>query len=188
MKKILLSAVLVASLGAVAVANAATTTSTGTITVTGTVVASTCTVAVNGSQSPTVPLGNMIASMLPAGSAGGWQPVQMIISNCTAVTGYSTVIPYFSGTGVDTGNGYLKNTFGTGASNVEVALSTSQSLSGVLTLQNVSGSQNAGTVALTTQGSNSATINYYAGFMNSSGIAATAGGVNATVQYALNYQ
>jgi major type 1 subunit fimbrin (pilin) len=187
MKKLLLSAVLVATLGAATVANAAST-STGTITVTGTVVASTCAVAVNGSQNPTVPLGNMIASMLPAGSAGGWQPVNMVISGCTAVTGYTNVIPYFSGTGVDTGNGYLKNTFGAGASNVEVALSTTQSLGGVLTLQNASGSQNAGTTPLTSQGSNTVTLSYYAGFMNSSGVAATAGGVNATVQYALNYQ
>lgn len=188
MKKLLLSAVLVASLGAVAVANAAAT-STGLITVTGTVVASTCTVAVNGTQNPTVPLGNIIASMLPAGGTGGWQAVNMVISNCTAVNGYNNVIPFFSGTGIDTTNGYLKNTYGTGASNAEVALSTSQSAGGVLTLQNASGSQGAGSIALSTQGSNSATITYYAGFVNpTTATATTAGGVNATVQYALNYQ
>ena len=89
--------------------------------------------------------------------------------------------PYFTGSQIDTGNGYLKNT---GTSNVEVALSNTNSLANPLTLQNGSGNQNAGTQLLS---ASTPTFSYYAGYVAPSG-GVVAGGVSTSVQYALNYQ
>jgi major type 1 subunit fimbrin (pilin) len=185
MKKLLLSAVLVASLGAVAVANAASS-STGTITISGSVVASTCAVLVNGNASPTITLNPMINTMLPAGASGGWTAVTMAVTNCAAVAGWSKVYPYFSGAGIDSTNGYLLNTAASG-SNVEIALSNTQAITGALTLNGASGSQGAGTMNLSGAGSNGS-FTYYAGYVAPTGAGATVGGVTSTVQYALNYQ
>jgi|APAra7269096768_1048522.scaffolds.fasta_scaffold06441_2 major type 1 subunit fimbrin (pilin) len=187
MKKLLLSAVLAASFVALS-ANAAT--STGTITIKGQVVSSTCNVAVNGSQSPTITLPTYDTNALAAVNASaGWTPVTMALTGCTAVSNLTsnTVFPYFTGSNIDTTTGYLKNATGAGNSNVQVAFSTSQSLAGALTLQSASGAQGAGSVALPTTGTANLSFTYYAGYVAATA-AATAGAVNTTVQYALNYQ
>lgn len=181
MKKLLLSAVLVASLGAVTVANAAT---GGTITINGQVSSSTCNVTIGGSASPTITLPTMIDVMLPQGTSGGWTAFTMSLSGCTTIGSYTKVFPYFTGTQIDAANGYLKNAT-VGGSNVEVVLSNAQNTTNALTLQNGSGNQNAGSASLS---AGTATFNYYAGYIAPAGAGATAGGVNTTVQYALNYQ
>jgi major type 1 subunit fimbrin (pilin) len=187
MKKTLLTAALLTAFGVAAVApqaNAANT-SSGTITFTGSLTASTCTVAVNGGAStqtvtlPTTPLVNGVLSA--AGQSAGWTAVTLTLSGCTGLTGYTKVFPYFTGTGIDTTNGYLSNTGS--ATNVEVALSNSSSLTNVLTLQGASGAQNAGTQLLS---ATTPTFSYFAGYVATG--AATAGGVSASVQYTLNYQ
>jgi major type 1 subunit fimbrin (pilin) len=185
MKKLLLSAVLAASFVAIS-ANAATT-SSGTITIKGQVVSSTCNVAVNGSQNPTITLPTYDTNTLLSGVSAGWTPVTMSLTGCTAVTGQTQVFPYFTGTSIDTASGYLKNATGAGNSNVEVAFSTTQSISGALQLQNGSGAQGAGTATLPTTGTNAPSFTYYAGYI-AFGANATAGAVNTNVQYALNYQ
>ncbi len=183
MNKLLQSAALVAGLGVVALgaqtAHAAAN-SAGTITFTGTIVSSTCNVAVNGSASPSIALPTLDTNTLTAGTSGGWTAVNMVLSGCGAITGYTKVVPHFSGANIDTTNGYLKNT---GSSNVQVALSNSQGTAGALTLQNTSGNQGAGSMLLSAGG---ATLSYYAGYVATA--AATAGGVNTSVQYDLNYQ
>ena len=185
MNKLLLSAALVAGLGVVALgaqtANAATA-SSGTITITGQVVSSTCNVLVNGSASPSIALPVLDTNTLTAGTSGGWTAVNMVLNGCGAVAGYTKVLPHFSGANIDTANGYLKNTT-SGGSNVEIALSTSQGTAGALTLASTSGNQGAGSMLLSAAG---ATFNYYAGYVATA--AATAGGVNTSVQYDLNYQ
>jgi type 1 fimbria pilin len=65
---------------------------------------------------------------------------------------------------------------------VQVALSNAASTTGALTLQNASGSQNAGFQSMTAN----STFAYFAGYVAAA--QATAGGVSTTVQYALNYQ
>lgn len=185
MKKLLLSAVLAASFVAIS-ANAATT-SSGTITIKGQVVSSTCNVAVNGSQSPTITLPTYDTNTLLSGVSAGWTPVTMSLTGCTAVTGMTQVFPYFTGTSIDTTSGYLKNATGAGNSNVEVAFSTTQSISGALSLQNASGAQGVTPANLPTTGTNAPSFTYYAGYV-AYGANATAGAVNTNVQYALNYQ
>lgn len=196
MKKLLLSAVLVASLGAVAVANAANT-STGTITINGQIVSSTCNVAINDSNNPTITLPTYdTGALATAGAATGWTAFTMVLSGCTAVTGVPTpgtnptkVFPYFTGTNIDTTTGYLKNTItsGSGGSNVEIALSNGQTATagatGALALAAASGSQNVTAQLL----SGNPSFTFYAGYV-ANGAAATAGAVSTTVQYALNYQ
>jgi major type 1 subunit fimbrin (pilin) len=190
MKKLLLSAVLAASFGAVAVANAATPVTSGTITITGQVISPTCTVTVNGSANPTINLTPYYdTNALTQGNAVSWTAVTMTLTNCGVTTNATKVYPYFTGANIDTSTGYLKNTIaaGSGGSNVEIALSNSQALSGALTLQNGSGSQNAGTATLPTSGTATLTFNYYAAYVAATANA-TAGGVSTSVQYALNYQ
>ncbi|GLQ49044.1 fimbrial protein [Dyella flava] len=188
MKKTLLTAALLTAVGVAAVAPQAraANTSSGTISFTGSLTASTCTVAVNGgTSSPTIPLPTtpLVNGVLgTAGSSAGWTAVTLTLSGCTSLTGYTKVYPYFSGGGIDATTGYLSNT-GT-AGNVEVAMSNQQSLTGVLTLQNTTGNQNAGTQLLS---ATTPTFSYYAGYVATGG-AATAGGVSASVQYTLNYQ
>jgi major type 1 subunit fimbrin (pilin) len=187
MKKTLLTAALLTAFGVAAVAPQAqaANSSSGTITFSGTLTASTCTVAVNGGAStttvtlPTTPLVDGV--LASSGTSAGWTAVTLTLSGCTGLTGYTKVYPYFSGTGIDTTTGYLNNT-GT-ATNVEVALSNTNSLTNVLTLQGASGAQNAGTQLLS---ATTPTFAYYAGYVATG--AATAGGVTASVQYTLNYQ
>jgi major type 1 subunit fimbrin (pilin) len=92
------------------------------------------------------------------------------------------VVPFFSGANIDTTTGYLKN-LGT-ATNVQVALSSTQSLSGALTLQGASGAQGLTPTPLATGGTNTYTL--YAGYVAQG--ATAAGSVNTSVVYALNYQ
>jgi major type 1 subunit fimbrin (pilin) len=188
MKKTLLTAALLTAFGVAAVAPQAqaANSSSGTITFTGSLTASTCTVAVNGGSStqtvtlPTTPLVNGVLGT--AGSSAGWTAVTLALSGCTGLTGYTKVLPYFSGTGIDATTGYLNNT-GT-ATNVEVALSNAQSTTNALTLQGASGAQNAGTQLLS---ASTPTFSYFAGYVATGG-ASTAGNVSASVQYTLNYQ
>jgi major type 1 subunit fimbrin (pilin) len=193
MKKILLTAALLTAFGVAVVApqaaSAATNSSGGTITITGNVVTSTCNVAINGgSASPTITLPTVDVNAFggAAGVAAAWSPVNIVLTGCPAsISGLTnnTVVPYFFGTNVDTADNYLKNTV-TGGSNVEVALSNSESLSGLLTLSGSLNNQNTTAKALSTS---AITFSYYAGYV-STATTTSAGSVSTTVQYDIAYQ
>ncbi len=189
MKKIFLSAALVASMGAVALAPNAARAADGTITINGQITSATCTISVNGgTASPTITLPTVQASQFTGtGIATGWTAVTIALSNCTAGNGtpaVTKVLPYFEqGANTDLTSGYLKNATGT-ATGVQVALSTTNSLSNKLNLAANAGQQGAGT-AQAIGGNPSFT--YYAAYV-SNAASVTAGTVATSVQYDLNYQ
>ena len=79
MKKLLLSAITAASLGAVALTANAATVSSGTINFSGTIATSTCSVAVNGNTTGTVSvtLPTVVDVMLGQAGSGGWTAVTL---------------------------------------------------------------------------------------------------------------
>ena len=126
MNKTLLSAALVATLGALAVAPAAKAAASGTaidgtITINGQVVANTCTVTVNGGgNTGTVALKPAPTSALATtGSTYGDMPFNIAVTGCDSSLNGKTVLPYWSGTNVNS-NGRLNST-GT-AKNVDLQL------------------------------------------------------------------
>jgi major type 1 subunit fimbrin (pilin) len=171
----------------VGLAQPAHATSNGTITINGAVVDSTCDVLVNGAQNPTVTLPTVATTDLDSsGDTAGWTPINFVLSNCTAVTGATQVVPYLqtaSVVSIDNATGNLLNLAGgTPAGNVQVALSTNGSLAGRVDPRAAAGSQGiapAGPIA----GNPSFTI--FAGYIATG--AATAGAVNAQVAYNLAY-
>jgi major type 1 subunit fimbrin (pilin) len=192
MKKTILTAALLTAVGVAAVApqaRAAGNTSAGTITITGSVVTSTCNVAVNGTSGngtvtlPTVDTGTLSTTL----STAGWTSFPITLTGCgtsvsNGTTTYTKVFPYFTGTSVDSTSGYLDNT---GTSNVQVALSNSAGTgSTAVKLNQPSGSQN---ITAQTLSASAITFTLYAGYVAQTA-AATAGTVNTTVQYDLNYQ
>jgi major type 1 subunit fimbrin (pilin) len=187
MNKTLLSAALVATLGALAVvpaAKAAPATGTaidGTITINGQVVANTCTVTVNGTNnSGTVTLKPAPTSALASpGSTYGDMPFNIAVTGCDSSLNGKTVLPYWSGTNVNS-NGRLNNT-GT-ATNVDLQL-LNQNDSTPIALNAPEGGQ--GTTGATVA-SGAATMTYYARYYATG--AATAGPVTSTVNYTLIYQ
>ncbi|WP_157956488.1 fimbrial protein [Dyella sp. C11] len=190
MKKLLLSAVVAASLGFAGLAAAATTQSVdGTVNFTGAVTGSTCTVNINSAGTtasvvlPTVQTSELGTTL---GSTAGYTPFTIALSNCTASDGKTKVAPYFLPSTNILTDGNLKNTSSTGtpATGVEIALSTDAAGASRLNL-------NAGTVA--GQGSTAATFTtgtasftYYAAYYGTGTV--TAGTVASTVQFNLAYQ
>ncbi len=106
--------------------------SDGTITFSGALVASTCTVVVNGggSATGTVTLPTVSTSVLAiTGNTAGATLFTLNLSGCTAVTGKTTVNAFFeSGAGVDPTTGNVINLSGT-ATNVAVQLFPASDLS-----------------------------------------------------------
>ena len=184
MNKTLLSAALVATLGALAVvpaAKAAGTPTDGTITINGQVVANTCTVAVNGgTNTGTVTLKPAPTSALATpGSTYGDMPFTIAVTGCDSSLNGKTALPYWSGANVNS-NGRLHNT-GT-ATNVDLQL-LNQDDTTPITLNAPEGVQ--GTTGTKVAGG-AATMTYYARYYATG--AATAGPVTSTVDYTLIYQ
>ena len=189
MNKTLLSAALVATLGALAVVPAAKaapatgngTAIDGTITINGQVVANTCTVAVNGgSNTGTVALKPAPTSALATtGSTYGDMPFTIAVTGCDSSLNGKSVLPYWSGAQVNS-NGRLRNT-GT-ATNVDLQLLNQDDLTPIA-LNAPEGGQ--GTTGATVA-SGAATMTYYARYYATG--AATAGPVTSTVNYTLIYQ
>lgn len=181
MKKTLLSAVMIASFGIAALASQAARAVDGTITFTGKVVANTCKFHVNGGgSSNTVVLPVVFTSALTtAGNVAGNTAFTISATNCDPLL--TSVQAYFNGPHVDGTTGNLINT-GT-AANVQVQLlngttSTVMPLNGTTaTTQN----SPVGTVSST----GAATMNYSAQYYATG--AATAGLVNTSVDYTINY-
>lgn len=183
MNKLLLTSALVASLGALAImpsAHAATATD-GTINISGQVVATTCTVAVNGgSANGTVALKPAPTSALNAAAATyGDMPFTIGVTGCDSSLNGKTVTPYWSGTNINSA-GRLNNT-GL-ATKVDLQLLNSDDTTAI-TLNGGEGNQGTTGVAVA---SGAATMTYYARYYATG--TATAGTVSSSVNYTLIYQ
>jgi len=192
MNKTLLSATLVAALGAVAfipVAHAASlgtgpiynASPDGTLTVNGQVLAQSCTVdtkAAGTSDAKTVTLPDQWKSALAAsGNVAGATGFTIVIAGCDSAL--STVQTYFSGGTLDGATGNLKN-LGT-ATNVDVQLLDGQNSNNPINLSSALGTQTA-TASLSSGG---ATLNYKAQYIATG--ASGAGTVNATTSFTMIY-
>ena len=180
MKKTLLSAVMIASFGIAALASQAARAVDGTITFTGKVVANSCTFKVNGGgSSNTVVLPVVFTSALTAaGNVAGNTTFTISATGCDTLL--TSVQAYFNGANVDGTTGNLKNT-GT-ATNVQVQL-----LNGTTTVMPLNAANaTAQNSPVGTLSGGAATMSYSAQYIAVGG-AATAGLVNTSVAYTINY-
>lgn len=187
MNKTLLSAALVATLGALAVVPAAyaaqNSTPDGTIQIIGLVAANTCTVNANGSGSTagTVNLPTVYASNFSgAGSSTGKTGFNIAVSGCD--NNLSTVTTYWSGSNINSTDGNLKNT-ATSGSNAEVRLRNSDN-SAIVLGGTTPASQNSEVVNLN---NGAATLNYSAEYY-ATAATTTTGKVGTSVSFTMVYQ
>jgi type 1 fimbria pilin len=147
----------------------------------------TCTVT--GGNNQTVTLPTVETSQLSAsGKTAGVTPFNIEITGCP--NGFTVASNIFSGGTVDNNTGNLTNKTTTGnggAKNVEVQLlnGPGSSRTGALNLSrtNTAANQNSGTFPVN---NNAVTLNYFAQYY-ATGVA-TAGLVNATINYTITYQ
>ena len=181
MKKTLLSAVMIASFGIAALASqAARATPDGTITFTGKVVANTCVFKVNGGgASNTVVLPVVFTSALSAaGAVAGNTSFTISATGCD--TNLASLQAYFSGANVNATSGNLTNT--SSATNVQVQL-----LNGSTPMPLNAPTAAAQGSPVGTLSGGATTMTYNAQYIAVGG-AATAGLVNTSVAYTINYQ
>lgn len=187
MKKLLLSAVLATAFGAMAMAPTPAKAVDGVITVTGSVVAQTCTVDGNAfgtSDAVAVKLPLVLAPVLAgSGSVANKTGFSLVVAGCDS--SLSTVQAFFSGANINTTDGNLKNATGAGnATNVEVQLLNGNSV--VMPLNGATANaQNSLLTNLTGTTTKGATLNFFAQYF-ATGVA-TAGAVNTSVQFTMNY-
>jgi len=180
MNKLLLSAALIASIGAAALAPRTASAVDGTINITGNINASTC--KINGSNSPvtlpTVTLPTVSTTSLNAsGAVAGRTPFAIALTNCGSLTKATT---FFEPGPTIMADGNLKNSAGT-ATGVEVQL-----MNGDFSIINLSAAQSAQNSATATLTSGAGTLNYYAQYFATA--AAGAGTVSTSVQFTMLYQ
>lgn len=150
-----------------------------------TITVPTCTVTAGNSF--TVPLPTVDTSQLAtSGQVAGTTPFSIAITGCP--NGISVATNTFSGGSVDTTTGNLKNTASGGAKRVEVRLlngsgGSATANSAINLSQSTASAQNSGTYNIV---NNAVTLNYFAQYYATG--AATAGAVNASVQYTISYQ
>lgn len=186
MNKTLLSAALIAGFGFAALAPQAVRAADGTITFNGKVLSSTCSV---GSVSGGSVSGGNVAVTLPdvpfsvftaQSSTAGLTPFSLNLTGCPTTPSGVVVGAAFSGSGIDTTTGAIKNSTGTGFSNVEVQM-TNASGTGL----NLS--TNSNPVNAIISGTGTATLAYQAQYYQPTATAVTAGTVTAAVTYTLTY-
>lgn len=179
MNKLLLSAALIASVAAVALAPRTASAVDGTINITGNINTSTC--QINGANSPAainVTLPTVSTTSLNAASTvAGRTAFTIALTGCGSLTKATTF--FEPGPTVNT-DGNLKNSTGT-ATNVEVQLLNSNF--SAIALNAASGSQN---VTQATLSSGAANLTYYAQYFATA--AAGAGTVGTSVQFTMLYQ
>ncbi|TBR36235.1 MULTISPECIES: fimbrial protein [Dyella] len=190
MTKILLSAALIASLGAAALAPMAAQAADGTINFTGQIVAQTC--KVNGANYgtpttlPTVALPWVFApSLATTGATAGATAFSIAITGCDpAVKKVQTLFSSSAGN-INTTSNNLKNTFGTGAAtNVELQILNADDNSAVLLGQSTVTGQNSHVQNL--DGTGAATMPYIVQYRATG--AAGAGQVKSSVEFTMVYQ
>ncbi|WP_283147471.1 fimbrial protein [Silvimonas soli] len=158
--------------------------SDGTITINGALTAQTCTIVGNNQGSDfTVTLPKIsTAALSAAGSNAGAVPFSIVLSNCMPVTG--TVATYFEYGANTLADGNLKNAVGGQyATNVEVQLLNNDM--SPIDVSKGSVVAQGSTIKFITAGG--ATLPYVARYASPLG-GATAGDVNTTVTYSMNYQ
>ena len=177
MKKTLLSAILIASFSVAAFApQSAQAANSGTITFSGRVLADTCTIAVNGGATVTLPNVPTTAFGSTVGTTAGATPFTIALTGCDTNTTTANMA-FTAGTNVDTATGNLKNATSGGA-NVQIQLLNSASA-----VINTSTNANAPVIAVASgAGSTSLTARYI-----STATATTAGLVTSTVGFTLTY-
>ncbi|MGN2253088.1 fimbrial protein [Frateuria sp. GZRe12] len=177
MSKRLLSTALVAVLAAAGFAPSAQA-ATGTINISGKVLADTCTIAVNGGSTVTLP-SVMKTAFTAVGSVAGATTFAVALTGCD--TNATSATMQFSGSGIDTTTGNLKNTAASG-SNVQVQLLNAASSDAVI---NTNTQANAPVIAIdssTGAGTASLKAQYIA-----TNAATTAGLVTSSVSFTLTY-
>lgn len=188
MNKILLSTVLIASLG-VATLPVVARAADGTINITGLVTAGTCKVGTGSPYSQSVVLPTVQSSALTGvGTVAGSTAFSFAISGCATTGGPTKATTYFEpGANIDTTTHNLFNTGG--ATGVEVQLlngagSAATAFSPIV-LGNPIATQNSGTVTISAAGG--ATMNYYAQYY-ASAATPTAGTVTSAATFTMIYQ
>ncbi|AOI77219.1 MULTISPECIES: fimbrial protein [Burkholderia] len=154
----------------------------GTVTFTGSLSGATCTVKVNGAnQNGTVQLPSVGASSLASkGATTGATNFTIALSDCTNADGKSVRAFFEAGPTVNTNDGTLANRANVNAAtNVAVQL---LDIDGKALKAGDISQRNGGSVALT---NNSATLVYGAQYYATA--AATAGSVNTSVTYSIDY-
>ena len=176
-RKTLLSTALVATFGFLALVSApAQAASSGTINFSGKVLADTCTIAVNGGATVTLPTVMTAAFGSTVGTTAGDTPFTVALSGCDTNTASAQMA--FSGGNIDNTSGDLTNTAASG-SNVRIRLlnSSNQAI-------NTKTGANAPSIAVATgSGSTQMKAQYI-----STATATTAGLVTSSVNFTLTYQ
>ncbi|RFU48726.1 fimbrial protein [Paraburkholderia sp. DHOC27] len=183
--KSLIPAIAIAAGGLLGLASFGAQASDGTITFTGTLSDTTC--SINGIASGTpvtsaVTLPEVSASTLgvAGATAGRSAPIPLELTGCSGTA--TKAVAYFeSSPNVDQANGYLTNTGGT-AKNVDVRLlNASFQPINILTAENNHIAANGATIS-----AGAASLKYYGEYFATG--AATAGTVNTSVSYTMQYQ
>ena len=175
--KTLLSAALIAACGVAALASApARAASTGTINFSGKVLADTCTIAVNGGSTVTLPTVMTAAFGSTVGTTAGDTAFTVALSGCDTNTASAQMA--FSGSNIDNTSGDLTNT-ASGGSNVRIRLLNSSNQ-----VVNAKTGTNAPSIAVASgSGSTQMKAQYI-----STATATTAGLVTSSVNFTLTYQ
>lgn len=174
--KMLCSAALVAAFGALAaVATPSHAASNGTINISGKVLADTCTVAVNGGSTVTLPTVMAASFGSSAGNVAGATSFSVALTGCDTNT--SSAKMTFAGSNIDNSTGNLKNTV-TSGSNVQLQLLNSSDA-----VINTATQTNAPTIAVSSgAGSTQMKAQYI-----STASTTSAGLVASTVNFTLTY-
>lgn len=177
MKKLLLSAVLVATLGAATTASAAD----GTINFIGAITAKTCTVKLNngttgGNGSVTLPTVST-GAFSGLASTAGQTAFTINLSSCSTV---ATAATYFEPGATVNSAGRLNVTTG-GATGVDLQLVLGDGATPVVVGASASG------VGSATISSGSAALTYFVRYYQNSATAPTAGAANSSVAYSMIY-
>lgn len=183
MKKLLIAAAVATAFVGINVQAA----STGTITFEGSLTESTCDVTINGDSDPTIKLPELAASAMPAQSdIAGDTRFDMNLTNCTLATGDTGLAAYFSGYTTNANGRLVNQSTATTASNVTLELmDRTNNVANPIIVGDASQIANTQYVGINADGT--ATLNYSVHYYAEDG-AATAGAVNSSVVYALQYQ
>jgi len=155
----------------------------GNITFKGKVLDQTCSVQIEGTDSPTVTLPTVSTKQLDHnGASAGITPFKVKVSGCKGGTGTMAINTVFSGAPI-TAEGNLKNTHSTPAANVEVQLlkDTTGNQASVIKLTSVTSVSGLELAAGAQEAEYEFAARYYAVG------AATAGDVQAVVNYDITY-
>lgn len=182
MKKLLLSAVLAASFGAMALAPQTAAAVDGTINFTGAITAKTCTVKLNaganGSGSVTLPTVSTSA-FSGSGTTAGQTQFTINLSSCSSA---ATAATYFeAGPTVNSSTGRLLVATG-GATGLDLQLLYSDGT--IVNAGNPAVTTGAGLASIV---SNAATLTYFVRYYQNSATAPGAGAVSSSVNYSMIY-